>query len=429
MRGGIVHCLHDPGSNGDPAAVEHFDDGLLLIEKGKIKQLGPAHDLLPQMPSNLDVQDYSGKLIVPGFIDTHIHYPQTDIIASYGKQLLDWLNQYTFPAEQQFHDSGHAREVADFFLSELLRNGTTTAMVYATSHPESVNAFFDAAQQRQLRMMCGKVLMDRHAPAGLADTAESGYRDSKALIERWHGQDRLLYAITPRFAGTSSEAQLEKTGQLATEHPDVFVQTHVAENKAEVAWVAELFPWSRSYLDVYDRYGLLRERSVYAHCIHLDDADRQRMADSGAAMAFCPTSNLFLGSGLFDLETARTLGVRVGLATDVGGGTSFSMLQTMSEAYKVLQLNGQTLSAFRALYLATLGGAESLYLDDKIGNFQPGKEADFAVLDPQATPLLARRVSHTQNLAEKLFVLMMLGDDRAVTETYVMGKQVFHNSS
>ena len=425
VRGSIAHCLRDPGENGDPDALEYFEDGLLLVENGIVQQLGPAGELLPQLPPGLTVQDHSGKLIVPGFIDTHIHYPQTDIIASYGKQLLDWLNQYTFPAEQQFHDAGYAREVAEFFLSELLRNGTTTAMVYATTHPQSVDAFFQATQQRQMRMMAGKVLMDRHAPAGLADTAESGYRDSKALIERWHGQDRLLYAITPRFAATSTEAQLEKTGQLAAEHPDVFMQTHVAENKAEVAWVAELFPWSRSYLDVYDRYGLLRERAVYAHCIHLDAADRQRMADSGAAMAFCPTSNLFLGSGLFDLDAARSLGVRVGLATDVGGGTSFSMLQTLSEAYKVLQLNGQTLSAFRALYLATLGGAESLYLDDKIGNFAPGKEADFVILDLQATPLLARRMAHTRNLAEKLFVLMMLGDDRAVAATYIMGKLAY----
>ena len=422
IRGSIAHCLRDPGAAGDSSAVEWFEDGLLLLEHGRIMQLGPASELLPQLPAGTPLHDHSGKLIVPGFIDTHIHYPQTDIIASYGKQLLDWLNQYTFPAEAQFDDPAHAREVADFFLAELLRNGTTSAMVYATSHPQSVDAIFEAAQQRQLRLLSGKVLMDRNAPEALADSAESGYRDSKALLERWHGQDRLLYAITPRFAASSSEAQLIRTGQLATEYPDVYIQTHVAENKAEVAWVEELFPHRRSYLDVYDHYGLLRERSVFAHCLHLDHADRRRMADSGAAMAFCPTSNLFLGSGLFDLDTVRTLGIRVGLATDVGAGTSFSMLQTLGEAYKVLQLNGQVLSPYRALYLATLGGAQALYLDDKIGNFEPGKEADFVVLDPQATPLLARRMAHARNLAEQFFVLMLLGDDRAVAATYVLGE-------
>jgi len=422
VRGSIAHCLREPESSDDATALEYIEDGLLLIENGIIQQLGPAQDLVPQLPPELPVQDYSGKLIVPGFIDTHIHYPQIDVIASYGKQLLDWLNQYTFPVESRFHDAEYAHEVADFFLNELLRNGTTTAMVYASSHPQSVEAFFQAAQQRNLRMLGGKVLMDRHVPANLADSADSGYRDSKALIERWHGQDRLLYVITPRFAVSSTEEQLRRTGQLAAEHPDVFVQTHVAESKAEVAWVAELFPWSRSYLDVYDHYGLIRERAIYAHCLHLNDTDRQRMADSGAAIAFCPTSNLFLGSGLFDLDAARSRNIRVGLATDVGGGTSFSMLQTLAEAYKVLQLQGQSLSPFQALYLLTLSGAKALYLDDKIGNFSPGKEADFVVLDPQATPLLARRMTHAHTLAEKLFVLMMLGDDRVIAATYIQGK-------
>jgi len=266
------------------------------------------------------------------------------------------------------------------------------------------------------------VLMDRHAPEYLRDTPQSAYDDSKSLIERWHGNGRQSYAITPRFAPTSTEAQLQQAGKLAREHPDAYVHTHVAENPNEVAWVADLFPWSRSYLDVYDRFGLLRERAVYAHCIHLDEKDRRRMADTGAVAAFCPTSNLFLGSGLFDMRAADAVGMRVGLATDVGGGTSFSMLQTLNEAYKVLQMNGQSLSPFRALYLATLGSARALYIDDKVGNFGKGKEADFVVLDPGATALMARRLAHVTDPMEKLFVLMMLGDDRAVAATYLMGE-------
>lgn len=421
FRASLLHFLGDPEAAPEPMAAEYFADALLLVEDGRVRQAGPAEELLETLGEDWLVTEYPDKLIVPGFIDTHIHYPQTDMIASYGEQLLEWLNEYTFPTEGRFVDTEHAAEVAEFFLDELVRNGTTTALVLGTVHPRSVDAFFHASEARNLRMVAGKVLMDRHAPEFLQDTAESAYTDSKALIERWHGQGRLLYAITPRFAPTSTDAQLEQAGRLAQEHPDTFVHTHVAENRDEVAWVAELFPWSRSYLDVYDRYGLLRERAVYAHCLHLDEEDRLRMADSGAAMAFCPTSNLFLGSGLFDLEAADGADVRVGLATDVGAGTSFSMLQTLNEAYKVLQMNGQKLSPYRAFYLATLGSARALYLDDRVGNFEPGKEADFLVLDPAATPLMARRMERAEDLAERLFVLMMLGDDRSVAATYVMG--------
>jgi guanine deaminase len=424
FRASIFHCLRDPGERSDPNAVEYLEDGLLVVEQGRVSRLGPAAPLLAQLPRGVEIRDYSDKLIVPGFIDTHIHYPQTDIIASYGEQLLEWLNKYTFPTEGRFGDRALAREVAEFFLDELLRNGTTTAQVLATVHPESVDAIFEASQARGMRMLAGKVLMDRNAPGFLRDTPESAYRDSKALIERWHRQGRLLYAITPRFAPTSTDEQLQQAGRLAMEHPDVFVHTHVAENRDEMAWVARLFPWSRSYLDVYDHYGLLRERSVFAHCLHLDRQDCRRMAETGAAMAFCPTSNLFLGSGLFDLEAATAHGVRVGLATDVGGGTSFSMLQTMAEAYKVLQLNAQQLSPTRAFYLATLGGARSLYLDDRVGNFEIGKEADFVVLDPAATALMARRMQQVQDFTEQLFIFMMLGDDRSVHSTYIEGHPV-----
>ncbi len=419
VRGEIVHFLADPAA--DPRALEHFADGVLIVRDGHVAECGPATALLAKLPAGTPLADHRGKLILPGFVDTHVHYPQTDIIASHGEQLLEWLEKYTFPAERRFADPAHAAEVAGFFCDELLRNGTTTAAAFATVHPASVEALFEAAQQRRMRLITGKVLMDRNCPDFLRDTAETGYADSQALIERWHNRDRLLYAITPRFAPTSTPAQMALAGRLFREHPGVFLQSHLAENRAEVAWVAQLHPEARSYLDVYERAGQLGMRALFAHCLWLDDSDRRRMAERGAAMSFCPTSNLFLGSGLFDLARARALGVRVGLGTDVGGGTSLSMLQTLNEAYKVLQLGGQSLSAASGFYLATLGGAHSLYLDDRIGNFAPGKEADFVVLDPRATPLLARRSAACATLEERLFVLMMLGDDRAVAATYVMG--------
>jgi len=427
FRGLVLHFIADPNELGE-RACEYFDDGLLLLHDGKVAAVGTAQALLPTVPAEAELVDYSGKLIVPGFVDTHVHYAQTDIIAAYGEQLLEWLERYTFPVEQRFADPEYAHEVAGFFLTELLRNGTTTALVFATVHPQSVDAFFTAAQARGLRMIAGKVLMDRNCPQALRDTAESGYADSAALIEKWHGKDRLLYAVTPRFAPTSSERQLELAGRLLDEHPGVYFQSHVAENKSEVAWVAELYPWSRSYLDVYDHFGLLRERAVYAHCIHLGDSDRQRMGETGAAMSFCPTSNLFLGSGLFDADAATRHHVRVGLGTDVGGGTSLSMLRTLHEAYKVAQLGGQRLSPLRALYLATLGSAHALYLDDRIGNFVAGKEGDFIVLDPEATALMARRMANTVDLVDRLFVLMMLGDDRSVFATHIMGRREYARS-
>jgi len=420
FRGSILHFVDDP-QHGEARSYQYFDDGVLLLRDGMVEAVGDA-TLRSSLAPDVELTDYRGRLIMPGFIDTHVHYPQTDMIAAYGEQLLQWLERYAFPTEQRFEDIVHARAVADFFLDELLRNGTTTAMVFATVHPASVDAFFSAASARNLRMIGGKVLMDRNCPEFLRDTAASGYEDSKALIERWHGRGRQLYAVTPRFAPTSTDGQLKLAGQLLDEHPGVYLQSHVAENRNEVAWVAELFPWSRSYLDVYDRFGLLRDRSVYAHCIHLDAADRQSMARSGAAMSFCPTSNLFLGSGLFDLDAAAESGTRVGIGTDVGGGTSFSMLRTLSEAYKVAQLAGQRLSPLRAFYLATLGSARSLYLDHLIGNFERGKEGDFVVLDPAATALLARRMQQTDSLAERLFLLMMLGDDRAIAAVHVMGQ-------
>jgi guanine deaminase len=414
FRASLFHFLAE-------GAYEYFDDGLLVLVDGIVKAAGDAGPLLPTLPPDAPIVDHRGKLIIPGFIDTHVHYPQTDMIAADGEQLLDWLTRYTYPTERRFVDPVHAREVADFFLTELLRNGTTTAAVFATVHPQSVDAFFEAARARGARMVCGKCMMDRHCPDYLRDTAESSYEDSQALIERWHGRDRLLYAVTPRFAPTSTERQLELAGRLLDEHPGVYLQTHVAENRAEVAWVKEVFPWSRSYLDVYDRFGLVRQRAVYGHCIYLDDIDRARMGSAGAAMSFCPTSNLFLGSGLFDIDAARAHGVRIGLGTDVGGGTSLSMLRTQAEAYKVVQLAGGRLTALSMLYHATLGGARSLYLDGRLGNFEPGKEGDFLVIDLAATPLLARRIEHAATLAERLFAWSILGDDRSIAATYLMG--------
>ena len=394
-----------------------------MVADGRVVSVGGYADLAATLPPRTPIEDLRGKWIVPGFVDTHIHYAQTDVIASPGEQLLTWLERYTFPEEGRFGDEAYARQVADFFLDELLRNGTTTAVVFPTVDKRSVDAFFAAADARRMRMIAGKVLMDRHCPEFLRDTPETGDRDSRELIARWHGRGRLGYAVTPRFAATSSERQLELAGRLCDEVEGLFVQSHVAENLDEVRWIAELFPDARSYLDVYDRFGLLRPRAVFAHCIHLDAADRARMAAAGAAMSFCPTSNLFLGSGLFDRAAARRHGVHVSLGTDVGGGTSFSMLRTLHEAYKVLQLAGQTLDVFDAFYLATLGGARSLALDSHIGNLTPGKEADFVVLDPAATPLLARRFGRARNLEEQLFVLMMLGDDRTVASTYVLGER------
>jgi guanine deaminase len=421
VRGEILHFVGDPAVDG-PGAARHYEDGCLIVADGRVVAAGDATDLLPGLPPDATVVDHRGKWILPGFVDTHVHYAQTDVIASYGEQLLDWLERFTFPAEARFADPAHAAEVAGFFLDELLKNGTTTAAVFATVHPQSVDAFFAAASARNLRMAAGKVLMDRNCPDFLRDTAESGYEESAALIARWHGEGRLSYAVTPRFAPTSTERQLELAGRLLDEHRDVLVQSHVAENQGEVKWVAELFPWARSYLDVYDHYGMLRKGAVYAHCIWLDDADRRRMAETGAAMSFCATSNLFLGSGLFDLDAARAAGATVGIGTDVGGGTAFSLLRTLNESYKVAQMKGQRLHALDGFYLITLGGARALGLDAHVGNFEPGKEADFVVLDPESTPLRARRNRLSASFEERLFMLMMLGDDRAVHATYVMGE-------
>jgi guanine deaminase len=423
-RAAIVHSIADPAEVAVEASYEYFEDGLMVVENGKIIALGHAKDLLGSLASDIEVTTYTDALITAGFIDTHIHLPQTGMVGSYGEQLLDWLNTYVFPMEQKFSDPAYSAEVADVFLKELLRNGTTTALVFGSRHKESVDALFSAAEALNLRMIAGKVMMDRNAPDYLVDTADTSYLDSKALIERWHGKGRLHYAVTPRFAPTSTPEQLTLAGQLLGEYPDLYLQTHISENLKEVEWVKALFPERKNYLDVYDHFNLLGERSVFAHGVHLCDQECQRLAQTGSAIAFCPTSNLFLGSGLFNLPMAEQHKVNVGLGTDVGAGTSFSILQTLNEAYKVMQLQGARLSPFKSLYLATLGGARALRLEDKIGSLHEGTEADFVVLDFNATPLLTYRMQQTSSIEEQLFVLMTLGDDRTVSETYSAGVRV-----
>jgi len=423
IRGRVLHFLRDPQFHED-GAYEYWEDGVLVVTAGRVAAVGDYAALAARIPADAEVIDHRGKLIVPGFIDTHVHYPQTDIIASPSPGLLHWLDTYTFPEERRFEDPAYAATVAGFFTDELLRNGTTSALVWSTVHKGSADALFAASEARNLRLVTGKVMMDRNCPDFLQDTAETGAGDSADLADRWHGKGRLGYAITPRFAPTSTDAQLAACGELAKAFPDAFIQTHVAENRDEVKWVADLFPDARSYLDVYDRHGLLRPRAFYGHAIYLDHDDRRRLADSGAAVAHCPTSNLFLGSGFYDFAASDANRLHLTLATDVGGGTSFSMLRTMNCAHKVARMGGYHLTALRMFYLATRGGAEAMGWADRIGSFAVGNEADCVVLDPASTPLLARRSERCETLEEHLFALAMLGDDRAVDAVYVMGERV-----
>ncbi|MGP2362501.1 guanine deaminase [Acinetobacter junii] len=408
--------------------VRYIEDGVLITEQGKIRWFGPWDAAQDHLPTDVEIQHYPEHLIIPGMIDTHIHFPQTEMVGAYGEQLLSWLNTYTFPTEIQFKDKAYAQEIAKFFVNELLKNGTTTALVFCTVHPESVDALFEAAEQHQMRLIAGKVMMDRHAPEALCDSAESAYVDSKTLIQKWHGQGRALYAITPRFAPTSTPEQLERAGQLKAEFPDVYVHTHLSENKDEIAWVKDLFPHQNGYLDVYHHYGLTGQRSVFAHCVHLEDTEWKCMHDTNSAIAFCPTSNLFLGSGLFPLKKTWDQQVKVGLGTDIGAGTSFSLLQTVNEAYKVQQLQGDKLSAYESLYHATLGGAKALDLDDKLGNFTVGKEADFVVLDLKATALQLLRQSRAKSIEDSLFALFTMGDDRNIEATYIYGQKAYQQN-
>lgn len=412
----------------DPTGKPLFDeDGLLVVgpdPRGRqIVVAAGAFNSIHSQYAHVPVTHWPGRILAPGFIDMHVHFPQTDIIGAPSEGLLPWLENYTFPAEARFADPAHSIEVAEFFLDEMLRNGVTTSLTFATSHVQSVDSFFEAAQRRSLRMITGKVLQDRHSPDGVRDDTEQSLIDTESLIRKWHNVDRLGYAITPRFAPTSTDAQLRGAGELAAKYPDTWIHSHVAENKDEVKWARELFPKARSYLDVYTGFGLMRERAVYAHCIHFDDDDRRLMRETGAATAVSPTSNLFLGSGFFDFEGADRIDYHYGLASDVGGGTSFSPFHTMMAAYYVGR-EGQTkpgisIAPSELWWRHTGGAALALGLDGVAGNLQPGCEADFIVLNPKATPLLARKSGLAANLEELLFSMIVLGDDRLIERTVI----------
>jgi guanine deaminase len=425
LRGGLVRLAGDPFLDA-ALALEYVPDALVLCREGRIAEVGQWAALAPALPDDVPVHAYPDDLLCAGFVDAHVHSVQTDIVGTCGRDLLDWLEHTTYPAERAFADPAHAARVAARFVDELVRNGTTTAAVFGSVHPQSIDALFEAGAKKNLALVAGKVWMDRNAPAELLDTAQSAYEDSKRLIARWHGKGRARYAITPRFAPTSSPEQLRAAGALWKEHPEVHVQTHVAESAREVAWVKELYPTAAHYVDVYDGFGLIGPRAVLAHGIHLGEPELARLHAAGAGIAHCPTSNLFLGSGAFDVFAARRADrpVHVGLGTDIGAGTSFSALGTLGEAHKTARMHGQTLDAARALWLATTGGARALGLADRVGDLAAGLEADVVVLDPRATPLLAARTAQAASIEDIVFLLMTLGDDRAVRATYAAGVRV-----
>jgi len=427
-RGPVLHFIGDPVTKEPEKNYEYLEDGLLVVSGGKVVACQDAVEAIKEFGNDLELVDCSDKLIMPGFVDCHVHYPQIDIVGSYGEQLLEWLQNYVFPAEAQYKDVDYANKVAKIFCNELLRSGTTTALTFCTVHKESVDALFTAAQEKNMLMIAGKVLMDneKFAPASLREDCHQSYEESKALIAKWHTNGRCLYAVTPRFAVSSTPEELELAGQLCAEHAQegVYMTTHLNENLAEIALAKQIHECD-TYLGIYDKHGLTGPKSVFAHCVHMEEAEWDRMKETNSAMAFCPTSNLFLGSGLADLQAVHDRGIRCGLGTDIGGGTSFCQLQTLNEAYKVGQMRDFKLSPLAQFHLATLASAAALSLDHRIGNFLPGKEADFVVLDPCATPLMARRIAQCKTLEEKLFVLSTLGDDRCVAATYVMGVQQY----
>ncbi len=422
IRGRLLTFLRAPRGAGDAQSYRYIDDGVVLVKDGRLAWVGPADEVAEALAAGTPVEHHPGALILPGFIDPHIHYPQTQVIASYGAQLLEWLEKYTFVEEQKFGNPEHAARNAEFFLDELARNGTTTALAYCTAHPVSADALFSAAHKRNASMIAGNAIMDRNAPPSLLAPGDTAIADSRALIRRWHGTGRQRYAVTPRFAVTSTEQQLAAAGALLQEFPTVLMQTHLAENDNEIATVKRLFPDDASYTAVYDRFGLLGARSLFGHCIHLDHSEVALLRDTQSVAVFCPTSNLFIGSGLFDYARLAAAGVRIALATDVGGGTSYSMLRTAAEAYKVMQLRGQNLPALAAFDLMTRGNAAALGLDGEIGTITAGAFADLVVLDARATPAMAHRMEVARSLEDELFVLMTLGDDRAVRQTYIAGR-------
>ncbi|OUS36993.1 guanine deaminase [Rhodobacterales bacterium 56_14_T64] len=422
LKGLVLSFSRSPFDEGAPWDAAQVTEAV-AIRDGKVAGTGSLGDMQALLPS-AQLVDHGDKLIMAGFVDAHVHYPQTAIIASWGKRLIDWLNTYTFPEEMRFGDRDYADEVANRYLDLTAANGTTTVCSFCTIHPESVDAIFSAAQTRGQRIVAGKTCMDRNAPDGLRDTAQSAYDDSDALIARWHGVDRLEYAITPRFSPTSTPEQLDAMGSLWAKHPDCLMQTHLSEQVDEIEWVKSLFPQARDYLDTYEEFGLLGARGLFGHAIHLEERERHRLRDFGAALVHCPTSNTFIGSGLFDMNGLMAEGQRIGLATDTGGGSSFSMLRTMAAAYEVGQLRGTPLHAAQLLWLATQGSAAALRLEDKIGNVATGMEADLVVLDLASTPAIAQRGHDATDLWDAVFATIMMGDDRAVAEVWIGGKAV-----
>ena len=422
IRGRVLTFVAEPQGIDDTASYRYFEDGAVFVRGGKVVNAGDYADISKLAGADVEVADHRPNLVLPGLIDTHLHFPQTQAIASYGAQLLEWLNTYIFVEEQKFSRPAHAAAVAERFMDELIANGTTTAVAYCSVHPESVEAYFSAAEARGMRMIGGKVMMDRNAPDALRDTPQQGYDETKQLIEKWHGRGRALYAISPRFAITSTPEQMEMSQALVAEHPTCYVQTHLSENRDEIAFATSLYPAAKDYTDIYARYGLLNDRMLLGHCIHLGDREVSVLAETGAVGVFCPTSNLFLGSGLFDRDRFDRFGARWSVATDVGAGTSFSMLETMGEAYKVLHLQGQRLTPFNAFYRMTLGNARALGLESHIGSLHAGAEADIVVLDSFAKPAMEYRMRTATSLMEELFILQTMGDDRSVAEVYVAGK-------
>ncbi|MEP9372432.1 guanine deaminase [Mesorhizobium sp. KR1-2] len=424
LRGRTLSFVRWPDAIEDHGAYAYEEDGGLLIRDGKIVAAGTYEDVACQAGEGAQKIDHRPHLIMPGFVDAHVHFPQLQVLASYGAELLAWLNTYTFPEETKFRDAQYGRRVARLFLDEMVRHGTTTVAAYCSVHKQSAEAFFEESHARNMLNIAGKVMMDRNAPDGVLDTPQSGYDDTKALIGQWHGKGRQHYAITPRFAITSSPEQMEMAKALAGEFPDLHIQTHLSENHAEIEFTQQLYPWSKDYTDIYEHYGLLGSKTLLGHCIHLSEREADALSDSGAVAVFCPTSNLFLGSGLFDYQRyrKRAKSIRIATATDVGGGTSYSMLRTMDEGYKVIALNGEKLNPFASFWQMTLGNARALSLEDRVGTLETGTDADIVVLDSRATPIMRLRMEAIESLAEELFLLQTVGDDRAVHEVYVAGR-------
>lgn len=423
LLGQTLSFQADPFQTPIEDACRHSRHGAVLIEDGIITAIGEADRLRADHPQAA-VTDYGQHLITAGFVDAHVHYPQTAIIASWGKRLIDWLNTYTFPEETRFSDPAYANEIANRYLDLTAANGTTTVASFCTIHPTSVDALFTAAEARNMRIVAGKTCMDRNAPDGLRDTAQSAYDDSRALLEKWHGRGRATYAITPRFSPTSTPEQLEALGALWSENPDCLMQTHLSEQLDEIEWVAGLFPDARDYLDTYEQFGLLGERGLYGHAIHLKPRERDRLREVNAALIHCPTSNTFIGSGLFDMGGLMAAGHRIGLATDTGGGSSFSMLRTMAAAYEIGQLSGTSLHPAQLYWLATAGSAHALHMGNKIGNLAVGHEADLVVLDLASTAAIAQREAHAEDIWQSLFPTIMMGDDRAIADVWIAGRRV-----